>query len=197
MLKTIQINNQDLGLGATIDTYGTFDGELIDDELIDDYNETHGVSLCYDDFEWEYDHKQIVAEIAEARAKELVEDVDCIESIKVLRSGSPAYYNFTTDWFVGEYTIDLDKLEKTISEHKKEFEPWYQEHWVITVENSRNDEEKAESLIMAKLDFIINNVVHDSNYVGEEAFNNLCEAVDEIYLNNTKMELKENEDVNA
>lgn len=196
MLKTIQINNHDLGDGATIDTYGMFENYSVVDMMIDDYNEENGVSLDYDDFEWTYDFKQIVAEIAEARAKELVEDVDCIESIKVLRSGSPEYYNFTTDWFVGEYVIDLDKLEKTISENKEKFEPWYQEHWAITVENSRNDEEKAECLIIAKLDFIINNIVHDNKYVCEEAFNNLCEAVDEIYWNNITMERK-TEDVNA
>ena len=183
MLKTVKIDNRDLGLGATIDTYNTFTSESTEDYLIEDYNSEHGTDCNYDDFEWTYHHDEIVKELAEARAGQLARDIDGIASVKVLSSHSPDYYNFTTDWFVAEFTVETDTLDKIVKDNLDKWNPWYMKHWLNVVENAKD---KDNCYIVAQLDFIINELT--DGYIEEECVWSIEEQASDIYFDNIEME---------
>lgn len=120
-MRTITINSQDLGEVGTIDTYQTFTGDQADENLISYYNEEHNTDYDYDDFEWEYDHAQIVSDLAERRSEFLESESPAIHKCIPVATGSPREYNFSTDYAMFEITYDEDIVWGYIKEHKEDY----------------------------------------------------------------------------
>ncbi len=186
-MTIIEVNSQDLGNAATIDTYGMFNGETVDDMLIEDYNEEHNTDYNYDDFEWEYDHAQIVSDLAEKRSEFLESECPAIHKCVPVSTGSPREYNFSTDYAMFEITYDDDLVEKFIKENQEDYNRFYRDSgWYSHTEwRDDDDERKKENIEISKLDYYLNKTIdHDTAYYA------LAEHENEIYMNNTKMELK-------
>lgn len=188
-MSTIKVNSLDLGNAGTIDTYGLYNGETVDDELIEEYNQAHYTQYDYDDFEWDYNHEQIVKDLAELRAQALTDDVDVIQSVKVLETGSPREYNFTTDWADFEIKYNEDAVNKYIEENQEDYDKWYRDSgWYAATEWMDADDNRRERQIRnSKLDYCLNHKIY-------KEFNDwyypVAEHEWEVYMNNTKMELK-------
>lgn len=187
-MKTLIINSQDLGDVATIDTYQTFTGDQADESLIDYYNEKHNTDYNYDDFEWDYDHAQIVKDLAERRAEFLKSESPAIYKCVPVSTGSPREYNFSTDYAMFEITYDDDLVEKFIKENQEDYDKFYQDSgWYSHTEwRDDDDERKGENIEMSKLDYYLNKTIdHDTAYYA------LAEDEYEIYGSNTVMILKD------
>lgn len=187
-MKTIKMNSQDLGLVGTIDTYQTYKGDSSDDYLIGVYNEEHGTDYGYDDFEWEYDLEQIVKDLAEVRAKRLEEDNSAVSCVKVVKTGSPQFYNYGTDWAIFEITYDDKKVEDYIEEHADDYKQWrVQANWAYNIDWREEGDKKKELEEMAKLSYFLNKTTYDYD---EGWYYALAEDETGIYVENTKMGLK-------
>lgn len=190
-MSTITVNNQDLGDAATIDTYNVYDGQHEDEYYIEWYNEEHHTDYDYDDFEWDYNHAQIVKDLAELRASALENDVDIIHSVKVLETGSPREYNFSTDWATLEIDYDEDEVEKYAKDTKEKYDEWFKDSGWYYNTSWRDDDDprKAENIRIAKLDYYLNTKALP-NF--DDWYWSVAEHESEIYSNNTKVTLKEN-----
>lgn len=188
-MSTITVNSQDLGNAGTIDTYGIYKGEGVDEQIIDDYNEEHNTDYSYDDFDWNYDHKQIVKDLAEYRAKALENDVGIIHSVKVLETGSPREYNFSTDWAMFEIDYDEDEVEKYVKDTKEKYDGWYRDSgWYSSTEwRDDDDPRRAENIRIAKLDYYLNTKALPEF---DDWYWSVAEHESEIYINNTEVTLK-------
>lgn len=187
-MRTITINSQDLGEVGTIDTYQTFTGDQADENLISYYNEEHNTDYDYDDFEWEYDHAQIVSDLAERRSEFLESESPAIYKCIPVGTGSPREYNFSTDYAMFEITYDEDIVWGYIKEHKEDYDTFYRDSgWYSHTEwRDDDDPQKAENVEMSMLDYYLNKTIdHDTAYYA------LAEYEYEIYENNTTMTLKE------
>ena len=184
-MKTITVNSQDLGNVATIDTYGTYNGELVDDEMIEHYNEEHRTDYNYDDFDWNYDHKAIVKDLAELRAKFLENNCEAIEKCVVKSTGSPMYYNYSTDYAMFEITYNEKLVNEFVEKNKEEFKSWYSESgwWSSTEWREDDDPRLEENREIARLDYYLNKTI---NY--DDSYWALAEREDEIYWEHTTME---------
>lgn len=188
-MKTLTINSQDLGDVATIDTYQTFAGDEADENLISYYNERHSTDYNYDDFEWGYDHAQIVKDFAERRAEFLESESPVIHKCVPVSTGSPREYNFSTDYAMFEITYDDDLVEKFIKENQEDYDRFYRDSgWYSHTEwRDDDDKQKEENTAISKLDYYLNKTIdHDTAYYA------VAEYEYEIYENNTKMTLKDN-----
>ena len=78
---------------ATIDTYQTFTGDLLEDQELDCLSEQAGKELTCDDIEWDYNHPAIVKGLAEASLEVVREAIKEKHGLDVplvlLESGSP------------------------------------------------------------------------------------------------------------
>lgn len=188
-MKTLTINSQDLGDVATIDTYQTFTGDQADENLISYYNEEHNTDYDYDDFEWDYDHAQIVKDFAKRRAEFLESESPAIHKCVPVSTGSPREYNYSTDYAMFEIDYDDDLVEKFIKENQEAYDKFYRNSgWYSHTEwRDDADEQKAENIEMSKLDYYLNKTIdHDTAYYA------VAEHEYEIYENNTTMKLKDN-----
>ena len=187
-MTTLKVNSQDLGEAGTIDTYAMYSGDDTDDMLINEYNEEHNTDYNYDDFEWDYDNKQIVKDFAELRAK-ILESDDAINSVKVLETGSPKEYNYSTDW--ADFEIDYN--ERVVDDfcHEREsekFSEYYGESgWQSTVKAKEDDDDKDRLYKIAMLSFYLNNKAF---LTWEDKHYPMFERELEIYCENTKMTLR-------
>lgn len=187
-MRTIKVNSQDLGNAGTIDTYGIYNGEDVDDMLVEDYNEDHGTDYGWDDFEWEYHHNDIVKDFAKLRADFLQNECDVIKECKVASSGSPRYYNFSTDYAMFEITYDEKAVDDYIAQHKEDYDEWYVHSGWYGATEWRDDDDwrKAENIEVAHLDYYLN-----KNIDQDDAYTALAEHEMEVYVEHTEMKLKE------
>lgn len=187
-MRTIVVNSQDLGEVATIDTYGMFTGDQADENLVEDYNERNNTSYEWDDFEWDYDHDNIVREFAKIRAEFLEQSSDALKSVEVVSTGSPREYNFSTDYAMFEIDYDEGIVESFVKENQADYDRFYRESgWAAHTEwREDTDKRKAENIECAKLDYYLNKTIDR-----EEAYYALAEEEYRIYEENTKMTLKE------
>jgi hypothetical protein len=131
-----------------------FQNEMSDEDFQDQFGTSKaGVTLEYDDFNWSYDHKQIVRDFAEVLCdwivgelwneigsspqRELIwdeekgehywsEDFGALEGT-VVDSWSPAYYNFVSDGFEMELTVHPETLRRLTPEF--DAYEWVQQHY--------------------------------------------------------------------
>lgn len=100
-MTTLTIDNRDTL--ATIDTYGMFTGEG-SDEMEREHMKDEG-RLDWDTVDIDYDHKAIVAALAKISLEFTLEKVreylECKDvTATIVETGSPRWYNYTTDHYV-------------------------------------------------------------------------------------------------
>jgi len=109
----------------TLDRYATFTFEGYEDDLIEAYNDKHGTRREYDDFEWAYNTKDYLIDLAENRLKLLRQNILDNVIIGIDADGeptSPRYYNFDTDKAFNIWIVDIDALRRYVEEHKADYE---------------------------------------------------------------------------
>lgn len=109
----------------TLDTYQTFSDEDIETDLVQDYNERHRTDFDQHGFDFKYDHKGYLKELADNRLKLLKENILDDVILDIEDDGepiSPREYNFGTDKADNIFTVDVAKLDAYISNISKEYE---------------------------------------------------------------------------
>lgn len=108
----------------TIDTYNTFDFESHDDQEIENYNAENNTNLYYDDFNWSYNHKGLVKQLADNWLN-LTRETILDNVIKAIEPNgepySPREYNFTTDNQSINFTVNYDALLAYIEDNKEHY----------------------------------------------------------------------------
>lgn len=140
-MSKIIANSQDLGRACSVDLYQTYVPP-------EDEEEVH------------YDMDGVVRGMAEAVAEELPHYCKAITSVKVVETGSPEYYNYSTDW--SDYEIEYDEAEvgRWCEEHKAEWSEWYS-GWKSDIEWLEDDDpQKARRMEIARLGCYINHQPH-------------------------------------
>lgn len=173
MIKEIELNNQDTKY--TIDTYAYFIGESFDESYLEDEKN-------YDDYNWIYDHKNIVKDLAlesiEYLKEILIQDLKdeaIIKSIDLISSGSPQYYNYTTDYYIMNIKYNDQLLDEYIQNNSATFVAYKKDNIIPD-----HDE-------LYKITFYIDQFYND-NYL-----DHMCNSEWEIYNCNTTITKKQNE----
>jgi hypothetical protein len=170
-METIKIDNRDTKY--TIDTYGTFNGEGIEDYMLDgdDMANTDGTDGDYDNYDWDFDHAEIIKAFAKNSidyiTTEGLPDQKVIQSIEYISSGSPKFYNYTTDYYCMEVKYDGKALEDYLAENTEAFQSYAKEC----------DMEK--DALLYKLTFYMDQFYDRDNYIMTMAENEM-----EIYMEN-------------
>lgn len=158
-MKTI-INNLDTAL--TIDTYQMFNGESAYEMELDYYKTEENKEVDIN-----YNHKQIVKDLAEASINEIMIQLDKYENttgiinhMTVVKTYSPQFYNYTTDSYNVEIDFNEDKLEKFIKDNYDDFQQF--------------DDNSIENQLI----FLLDQIDKDSYNQG------MWERETEIYINN-------------
>ena len=134
--------------GVNVDTYSCFTGESWEDSELGHLSsnlreclvghpaaDRADVTLDWDDFDWNYDHRAILWALSEAAAEGLVADGglhfdQVITGAEVTSVYSPAAYNFATDSFAGWLTLDTGALVEALGDMGTEdLEHWALDRW--------------------------------------------------------------------
>lgn len=116
---------------VSIDTYQSFTGESWLESEFDYLKEEEGVELDWSTADVEYNFDGIKQALAEASIEGILGDVDpnIIEGIEYLSNWSPAYYNFETDTYTAQFTVNWTLLKQWYKESGKDREEWMRERW--------------------------------------------------------------------
>lgn len=101
-----------------IDTYAMFTGEHA--EEVERENMKEDGREDWDTVEIEYNHDAIVHDLAHASIEYVEQETKgdgIIHSIFFISSHSPRFYNYTTDWYLSEYDVDIVKLNEYIGKN--------------------------------------------------------------------------------
>lgn len=167
-MQKIIIDNRDTE-NIHIDTYQMLTGESHDEITIEYENENRPEGtdeLTYDDFDWSYNHPAIVKDFATASIKIIDQAIKytdyakIIINIEYLASGSPKFYNYTSDWYTAEYICDIVALHNYIAANYDEVLAIAKKYddYIITSEVSK------ENLAHAAVCHILNNCITADDY---------------------------------
>ena len=144
----IKIDNRDLPY--TIDSYWMFNGDGAHESKLE-YLATEYPELEKDypklevGFNWS--HPDIVKDLAGSSLAiiehEMHREKWLISAPIIKKTRSPQFYNYTTDWYVAEWDIDRDELDKVVPKDWKEQAK--EDGW------SEDDFEKEDNVIVAKM----------------------------------------------
>lgn len=173
-MSKLLIDNRDLGY--TISTYGMFENnndEYILENLQDEYPD-----ITWDDINWEYNHQEYVKNLAHASINILYNEFvmhgdGVVEAIEFVKSGSPQFYNYTTDWYAAEWTINEKKLRGIVDKRLNEYTKFIRESGWSLIEPGRDDE------LVSMLDFYTRGILSPESYE-ESMFEAASEAGDVI-----------------
>lgn len=173
-MSRLLIDNRDLGY--TISTYGMFENnndEYIVEGLQDEYPD-----ITWDDIDWEYNHPEYVKNLAHASINILYNEFvvhgdGVVEAIDFVKSGSPQFYNYTTDWYVAEWTINEKKLRGIVDKRLSEYTKFISESGWSLIEPGSDDE------LVSMLDFYTRGILSPESYE-ESMFEAASEAGDVI-----------------
>ena len=134
--------------GVNVDTYQCFNGDSWEESDLDYMSsnlreclvghpaaDRADVTLEWDDFDRDYDHRAILWALSEAAAEGLVTDGglhfgQIITGAEVLSVYSPAAYNFATDSFNATLTLDTEMLAEVLDDiDTEDLEAWAQDRW--------------------------------------------------------------------
>lgn len=122
-IKTIQLNI--MFSPYTIDTYNTFDFDSHDENEVYNYNDEHNTNYTYDDFDWTYDRKGLVKQLADnwlyLTKANILDDV-ILDIVPDGEPYSPREYNFSTDNQNIIFTVDYDKLTAYIKDNQAHYD---------------------------------------------------------------------------
>lgn len=132
-MAKITIHNGDTAF--YIDTYQHFTYDNTEELIISDYNDEHDTDYDYDHFTWSYDNAGYIKALAEASIEAISEVVlgDIVTGIELESTGSPKYYNYSTDYYKASWSYNLDKLLDWIQERIDSFRDHYAESWRNTL----------------------------------------------------------------
>jgi hypothetical protein len=156
----ITIDNRDLK-NITVDTYKTFTGESYTDESP----------------ETEFDIDAVIESFSQKSIEIINKETSTggiIEGIFFIKSGSPKYYNYTTDWYTADYQVNAENLKKYIESNYSEVEKLAAGYDDSIVKGSVS----SESLYHAGLCHYINGAV-DANIYMDTMYEFECEAYTE------------------
>lgn len=187
MLKTITIDNRDLAF--TVDTYATFtlDNEYEQevDALIEqgELPEESAWDTIEEKYDVKYDMKGYLQHLAECSIEILENQFigafdytapnkdgvraknehGIVKKIELSKTQSPQFYNYTTDSYTADWTIDTEKLNKFIRNNGNAYNDFVRENW-------RNlDTEDEDEILVAMLDFYTRQKYDDGNCIRVDA----------------------------
>ena len=178
------------GLNISPDTYHLFNGDYEDERTLEWYGEETGLDIQWDDLDWDYNHSEIVRDLAESCmnwiAATLMEaGLESVTDVKLLDTWSPREYNFTSDGFEMEFTCDPEELRELTQDF--DVDEWAAKYYrsydgfMSFVTGRMNDPEwraqydgefRIQSLLMAQNE-------------SESWWLSVLEDVTEAYMNNT------------
>jgi hypothetical protein len=184
----ITLDNRDTE-NIHIDTYAVLTGDRADEmTIVARENENRPADTPeydYDSFDWTHNHKQIVEDFAKesiAIIWQAIANTDyakIITNIEYIKSGSPKFYNYTTDWYTATYTVDEKELDIYAKRHTdgvmaiaKTYVPYH-------------EQPSLEDIQRATLCHILNNCITADDYNMA-----MWEKETEIYYENTDYKLK-------
>jgi len=180
-MKKIVINNLDLEY--SIDTYGMFKGDSVDESESEYYAEQY--QLTEDEWRsvsFNYEHKDIVKSLAIESVSNLhngLVGIVVLDISKPIKTGSPKFYNYTTDWYIAEWTIDEVQLKKYILNRFNSYRDWVlQSSWSA---ESRREDQEIELLAMLEYYALNTYTVDDYNQA-------MWEQESEIYYNHMSLD---------
>mgnify|MGYP001002258266 CR=1 FL=1 len=187
-LIKVQIDNRDLAY--TIDTYGMFTGESVAESESEHYRDEFDLTEDeWSEIGFDYDHAGIVKDLASASVNILWNELKgaIVHEIAIDKTGSPQFYNYTTDHYVATWTIDADVLKQYIEEANADFENFITEFWDYEYSKAVSEDDVDTQTVIA-LDFWTRRVLSEDSYNEQ-----MWEAESEAYFNN--MELDEESDL--
>lgn len=116
----ITIDNRDLE-HVHIDTYQMLTGESAEEYERENMREDGRED--WDTVDIEYNHDAIVKALAHESITIVTQETahdKIIEKIDYISHGSPKYYNYTTDWYIADYEVDIVALHKYITSNYDE-----------------------------------------------------------------------------
>jgi len=124
MNKVVKINSGNTPF--TVDMYQTFTGESNNDSMLDYYNSQNDTSLDYNDFDWEYNTKEVLKGLSMASVEYIIENTNenIIKNVELVGTFSPQFYNYNTDSYDMNIEVDTDKFTKYMQENEKEYATW-------------------------------------------------------------------------
>ena len=187
-MQNIIIDNRDTE-NIHIDTYQTLTGDNATEselEYINDEREPNTPKLTYDDFDWTYDHAQIVKDFAHASIQIITDAIantpyaDIIKDITLLDTSSPRYYNYTTDGYTAIYTINADELAKYIETNRADIIAIAEKYDATIIDSGIISPKNMQH---AAICHILNNCITADDYNMA-----MWEVETEVYYENTKRE---------
>lgn len=181
MKTTLKIDNRDLSY--TIDTYGMFTGDWQYESEVEYYKDEY--ELTDDEaqqIDFDYDHPGIVKALAESSINILWNELkgDIVQDITLDDSGSPQFYNYTTDHYTAEWTVNTDALEAYIRNTEVEFKAYVAEKWDYEYSKAVLEQDTDTQTVVA-LDFWTGRILSEDQYNDQ-----MFEREFEVYSNNMK-----------
>lgn len=107
--------------GVSVDTYGTHTPDFAEESVIEYwtylanwvYHPMAGgktIDIDWDDIDFNFDFKAVIAGLAEAAGDSLMEEYSFINNVEVTNTFSPVTYISATDSFTGDYHLDIDEM---------------------------------------------------------------------------------------
>ena len=163
MIK-FNIDNRDFE-HVHIDTYSMLTGDSAD-EMMRDYEQDNAreEGREYDENrDIDYDMDAIRKGLAEASIFYLETELEnaedrIIKEIKFEKTGHPRFYNYTTDWYVAEYTIDEEAMDKYIEANTDAVQA------ILATYTNRYDENLVDNKYHAGVCHLINNLIDRDDY---------------------------------
>lgn len=184
-------------LGYTIDTYGMFTGDSVEEGEQEYYADTYGLTEAeWFDFGFDYDHPEIVKALANSSIQLLDENLiqhgsGIVKAIDLRSTTSPRFYNYTTDGYTADWTIDESKLVDWLNtdDNASKFGQFIVDEWhefinipsQMTIGTLYNVETDDDKLLIAALDFYCR-----SEYDPEDYEMSMFEHESEAYIENMK-----------
>ena len=131
----LRIDNRDLAF--TIDTYGMFTGDSVEDMEREHYADTYALNLDEVELNFEYNHPGVVKRLAEESIS-LLWDQFCgivgnrdgiVRNITLDKTTSPQFYNYTTDSYVAIWDVNIIKLKNWIRKNRDNYDTYLTENY--------------------------------------------------------------------
>ena len=183
-MKTLKVDNRDLNF--TIDTYGMFTGESSQEGEEEYYTEEY--KLTEDEasqIDFDYDHPQVVKALANASVQLLheyfVQHGDgTVTAIEIEDTKSPQFYNYTTDSYSANWTVDEVKLKQYCIDNAPKYTEFVTENWDYEFKKAIDEADEDTQLVIA-LDFYTR-----SEYDREDYEMSMFEYESEAWTENMK-----------
>ena len=167
-MQTITIDSRDLSY--TIDTYGMFTGESTQEGEEEYYTEEYKLTEAEQEkIEFDYDHKGVVKELAIASVQLLHENFvqhgnGIVKEIELVKETSPQFYNYTTDAYTADWTLNIEALKTYIVLHQGEYNNFERDNWYSVYDSHGTENFNEDNYIVAMLDFYTQNEYDREDY---------------------------------